>query len=94
MPHGVPALRTPDNRMNAVGSRVKERRKTLRWNQDDLCARLAHVTSGVWNPAWRDIVRIEGGTRKVSDLELLALAQALECTPSWLLHVAEAPPTG
>lgn len=72
--------------MNIVGTHVKERRKELRWNQDRLCARIALVTEGAWNPEWRDIVRIEGGTRKVSDLELLALAKALECRAAWLLQ--------
>lgn len=86
MPRGTPQLRTVDNRMNAVGTRVRERRKLLLWNQDMLCARIAIATGGVWNPEWRDIVRIEGGTRKVSDLELLALSKALECTASWLLE--------
>ena len=31
-----------------------------------------------------EIYRIEAGTRIVSDLEMLALAQALECRPMWL----------
>ena len=86
MPRGVPLLRTADNRMNFVGIQVKERRKELKWNQDTLCARIAFVTESIWNPEWRDIVRIEGGTRKVSDLEILALAKALECTAAWLLQ--------
>ena len=86
MPRGAPQLRTPDDRMNAVGTRVRDRRKELRWGQDALCARIALATDGRWNPEWRDIVRIEGGTRKVSDLELLALARALECTAAWLLQ--------
>ena len=88
MPRGAPQLRTPDDRMNVVGIQVKERRKALRWNQDTLCARIAVTTSGLWNPEWRDIVRIEGGTRKVSDLELLALSKALDCTATWLLQEA------
>ena len=88
MPRGVPRLRTEDSRMNAVGIHVKERRKELGWNQDMLCARIAGATSGVWNPEWRDIVRIEGGTRKVSDLELVALAKALECSVLILLGEA------
>ncbi len=91
MPRGVPRLRTPDNRMNGIGTRMKERRKALHWNQDALCARLALVTGGVWNPEWRDMVRIEGGTRKVSDLELVAIAHALECTAAWLLNEAASP---
>ncbi|HLK55236.1 MAG TPA: hypothetical protein VKU00_01650 [Chthonomonadaceae bacterium] len=86
MPRGAPQLRTSDDRMNVVGPQVKERRKALRWGQDALCARIALATEGKWNPEWRDIVRIEGGTRKVSDLELLALAKALECTATWLLQ--------
>ena len=94
MPRGAPRLRTADNRMNVVGAQVRERRRLLQWKQDTLCARIALATGGVWNPEWRDIVRIEGGTRKVSDLELLALAKALECTASWLLHEAAEPPSG
>src|ERR1051326_7783056 len=90
MPRGTPQLRTADNRMNIIGTRGKERRKGLKWNQDTLCARIAFVTNGAWSPEWRDIVRIEGGTRKVSDLELLALAKALECSAAWLLQ--ETPP--
>ena len=86
MPRGVPKLRTADNRMNGIGARVKARRKELGWNQDVLCARIASATEGVWNPEWRDMVRIEGGTRKVSDLELVAIARALECSVSWLLN--------
>jgi transcriptional regulator with XRE-family HTH domain len=85
MPRGVPRLRTNDNRMNVVGLRLKERRQELGWNQDKLCARIALGTDGVWNPSWRDIVRIEGGTRKVSDLELLALARAVSVSADWLL---------
>ena len=88
MPRGAPQLRTPDDRMNLVGTRVRERRKSLNWNQDALCARIALATDGFWNPEWRDIVRIETGTRKVSDLELLALAKALECSAGWLLQEA------
>ncbi|HLK59415.1 MAG TPA: hypothetical protein VKU00_22835 [Chthonomonadaceae bacterium] len=92
MPRGAPQLRTDDNRMNAIGPRVRERRRALRWNQDTLCARIALATEGKWNPAWRDMVRIEGGTRKVTDLELLALARALECTAAWLLQEDAPPP--
>lgn len=91
MPRGVPQLRTADDRMNIVGIQVKARRLQQRWNQDTLCARIALVTRGKWNPEWRDIVRIEGGTRKVSDLELLVLSQALECSAAWLLSGEDAP---
>jgi hypothetical protein len=46
--------------------------------------RIALATAGKWNPEWRDIVRLESGTRLVSDLEMLALASALECDACWL----------
>ncbi len=92
MPRGAYQLRTPDNRMNLIGTRVRERRKAQQWTQDTLCARIAVVTEGAWNPEWRDIVRIESGTRKVSDLELLVLAAALECSAAWLLQETNATP--
>jgi len=71
--------------MNGVGERVQQRRHELQLQQDELCARLAASTSGEWNPGWQDISRIENGARIVSDLEVLALAVALECSPCWLL---------
>jgi len=72
--------------MNGIGSRVKARRKELGWKQDTLCARLALVTDQAWNPGPKDVVRIESGTRKISDLELVAIAKALGCTAAWLLN--------
>lgn len=85
MPRGGPRLRTKDRKLNQVGPRVREQRLLLRLEQDDLCARLASVTDGDWNPAWQDISRVENGARMVSDLEVLALARALECDACWLL---------
>ncbi|HEY3377518.1 MAG TPA: hypothetical protein VGL77_08490 [Armatimonadota bacterium] len=71
--------------MNHIGDRVCSRRHHLKESQDALCARIANVTHGQWNPAWQDISRIEHGARIITDLELLALAQALDCAPCWLL---------
>jgi hypothetical protein len=71
--------------MNVVGERVYERRRALKLTQDGLCARLAAVTAGAWNPDRRDIFRIEDGRRSVYDTELLALGEALEVSASWLL---------
>jgi hypothetical protein len=79
MPRGAPRLRTPDNRQNLVGANVKQQRGAMKLTQDVLCARLADVTRGRWNPTIFDIYRIESGRRIVSDLELLALSLALEC---------------
>lgn len=85
MPRGGPRLRTEDSKLNQVGPRVRERRLALRLEQDGVCARVASATDGEWNPAWQDLSRIENGARMVSDLEVLALARALECGACWLL---------
>lgn len=76
--------------MNLIAERVKECRRTLNLTQEGLCARLAFVTEGQWNADRQEIVRIEAGGRIVSDVELLALAQALECDPCWLLTGSDA----
>ncbi len=85
MPRGAPRLRTTDGKMNQIGERVHDRRRDLKVTQDMLCARLADATDGQWVADRRDIFRIEDGRRSVHDLELLALAQALECSACWLL---------
>ena len=85
MASGPPRLRTADGKLNQLGSRIKERRTQLNLTQDALCARLALATEGRWNADRMEIYRIETGQRIVSDLEILSLAQTLECRPSWLL---------
>lgn len=85
MPRGSPRLRTPDQKMNQLGLRVKDRRRSLKLTQDALCAILARVTDGGWIPAQGDIYRIESGARIVSDLEVSALVEALECPLIWLM---------
>jgi len=72
--------------MNIVGQRARDRRKVQKLKQDELCGRLAEITLGKWAPSRLDIYRIEHGDRLVSDLELIALAAALDCTTAWLLH--------
>lgn len=85
MPRGGLRLRTSDGKLNQIGSRVQECRRRQSLEQDELCARISVATASEWNPAWQDISRIENGVRMVSDLEVLAMSQALECDPSWLL---------
>ncbi len=94
MPRGTPRLRTQENKVNQIGPRVRLRRQALNVKQDELCARLALQTDGGWSPAWQDVSRIENGARIVSDLEILALAQALECSACWLLAGEKAVPEG
>ena len=85
MPRGARRLRTSDDKMNGLGERVKEQRLVLKMTQDALCGRVADLTKGNWVPDWRDVYRIESGSRIVSDLETIALATALGCAPAWLL---------
>lgn len=85
MPRGAPRLRTQDRKKNLVGERVRSRRAQLKLTQDALCARLAEATNGEWVADRREIFRIEDGARIVSDVEIIALSEALECAPCWLL---------
>jgi len=86
MPRGGVRLRTEEGKINQIGPRVQSRRLELKLKQDEVCAKLAAQTHGFWNPAWQDISRIENGARIVTDLEMLALAKALNCEASWLLE--------
>ena len=85
MARGAPRLRTAEGKVNQIADRVRTRRKALRLTQDALCARLALETNGGWNADRMEVYRIEVGSRIVSDLEILALARALECAAEWLL---------
>lgn len=85
MPLGGARLRTPEGRANQCGLRVRERRRALRLKQDALCARIATATEGEWNPDRLEVLRIEQGSRSVTDVELGALARAMDCNLCWLL---------
>jgi len=67
--------------MNLVGERVKAIRRMDGLSQDQLCGRISSITRGLWGPTADDIYRIEAGSRIVSDLEMVAIAAALnrEC---------------
>ena len=46
---------------------------------------LLHSENGDWNPTPQEALRIKNGSRLVTDVEVVALAQAPECDPCWLL---------
>ena len=85
MPQGGPRLRAKDGKLNRVGGRVRRRRKEMKMQQHSLLGRLADVTDGGWNPTPQEVLRIENGTRTCTDVEVIALALALECDACWLL---------
>jgi transcriptional regulator with XRE-family HTH domain len=85
MPKGDIRLRAANGQLNQIAERVRERRQVLNVTQSQLCGLLAFVTAGQWNADRQEIVRIEAGGRIVSDVELVALAKALDCSPCWLL---------
>jgi transcriptional regulator with XRE-family HTH domain len=89
MPRGDTRLRADNGEMNQVADRMRQRRRALKMTQERLCGRLADVTQSKWLADRQEIFRIEAGGRIVSDVELLALAAALECSPCWLLTGAE-----
>jgi transcriptional regulator with XRE-family HTH domain len=85
MPAPASRLKTANNLYNQLGERVKECRKAVSITQEDLCTRLTTLTGGVWTPEFREISRLERGERMVTDLEILALAEAIDCSPCYLL---------
>lgn len=69
---------------NVVGLRIRQARKKAKppVTQLDLIARLQLLGLKMDQST---LSKIENGTRPVSDLEVLALAQALKVSASWLL---------
>ena len=84
MPRGD-RLKAADGKFNVVGVRVRQRRRDLKMTQDQLQGRLSYVTHGGWASSGQEVLNIERGLRTILDVELLALAEALECSPLWLL---------
>ncbi len=85
MPRGDARLRSEEGKINQINERLRTQRRARKLTQEQLCGRLADVTDGRWIANRKEIIHLEAGTRIVSDLELLALAKALDCSPCWLL---------
>jgi transcriptional regulator with XRE-family HTH domain len=77
----APKRATP---LNVVAARVRQAREIYpgRLTQDQLSGRLAALKVAIDRPA---ITKIELGSRKVCDFELIALANALNVDVRWLL---------
>jgi transcriptional regulator with XRE-family HTH domain len=75
---------------NVVGARVRQARKlaTPRVSQVDLAARLQLMGLKIDQSA---VSKIEQGRRPVLDLEVVALAEALKVSASWLLGEVDTP---
>jgi transcriptional regulator with XRE-family HTH domain len=88
LPRGLKRV-TVQGKRNQIGERMRERRKALRLTFRGLGGRVAAASDGLFDDAWvpddQELARIEKGRRVCSDLELVALARALECEPCWLL---------
>lgn len=84
MPRGD-RLKASNGKLNVVGERVRQRRRSLGLTQDELQGRLGYVTNGDWAVSGQEVLNIERGTRTVLDVELAALSDALECDARWLL---------
>lgn len=69
--------RSADGGLNLVGPVVKARRRALGRTRPEFVADLSNVTSGRWAPSAADLLNIERRTRTVTDIELVALAEAL-----------------
>lgn len=72
-------------RLNAAGERLRAIRIAEGLTMERLCALIWSSSSGAWNPDRRDIYRLERGTRKLTDLELVVLARAIKVPPAELI---------
>ncbi len=77
---------TSGKQRNLIGDRVREARKKTRpiITQNDLIARLA--VRGI-DLEKTSISKIEAKTRPVTDIELIAIADALGVSVLWLLNI-------
>ncbi len=71
---------------NLVGKQVEQRRKELEMKQKDLLIQL-QMRGVELNPS--GLSKLEGQLRKVSDFELVALADILGVSILWLLDMEE-----
>lgn len=74
--------------MNIVGPRVRQARLAARLTQADLAARLELRDVRIDRAG---VAKIEGAFRQVSDVELMALADALGVSAAWLLGETDRP---
>ncbi len=83
--HRAPIM---DNRNNNLcGKRIRYARARIEMSQTDLCAVLS-VDHDI--EISQDVIsKIENGIRAVNDIELVAIAQALNVTPCFLLYGEE-----
>lgn len=72
--------------MNIVGPYVRQLREQQKLTQDELSARCNLIN---WNISRGTLAKIEAKVRKVSDLEVLLLAQALGVEVSSLFPINE-----
>lgn len=82
---GEKRLRAETGRKNIVGTRVRERRQELQLSPDELAAEIEEGTNAVWTAGVQEVYKIESGRRAVTDIEVVALARVLECSPCFLL---------
>ena len=78
-----PRLETGES--NLVGPRVRACRVELGLTHDAVCGRLAYITNGRWIPNRQDIYKIEAQVRTCTDIEIVAIAEALGASAAWLL---------
>ena len=84
----LPAPKMPSDMKNVVGQRIREARYRAdrRVTQDELAARLQAMGVAVDRTA---ISKIEGGSRPITDVEIIAICQALGLTVASLFSGLE-----
>jgi transcriptional regulator with XRE-family HTH domain len=86
---GMTSKKMPSARKNLVGDRVRMARAAFNppLTQDQLAGKLAGIKVLIDRPG---VTKLENGTRRVFDFEVVALAQVLVVDVSWLLGLTQA----
>lgn len=64
--------------MNEIGYRIKQRREELQITQDELAKRMGYTSRSTIN-------KVEKGINDVTQTNVVKYAQALDCTPAYLM---------
>lgn len=83
MPRGDKRLRTPDGKLNAIYARLQMARDRSELTQSETATAIQLQSD--WGPLREAVNRILRGDRLVSDIELCAIADSLNCNPVWLM---------
>lgn len=66
--------------MNEIGKRIKARREELGMSQTELAKKMGYSS-------YTTIAKIEAGANNLRQTKVKQLAEALDCSPAWLINL-------